>query len=150
MATPTFIFPNFPRIKQGSFFTKNDYNSPVPIEEKEEIKGKRKKFPKKNKIHKKQFGSIRLPKNTRGWKMSTNYDQLIERGDKMLFVKNGRYLAPSQENLKKWGLTTIRDDKFFIYTCKCRCKCEFIVQWVDDLDEYNLFMEKLNQLCTRK
>jgi hypothetical protein len=145
MATFTYVFPNFPRIYQGSFFTVNDYNSPVPIVEKEKIKEKR-----KNQIHKRQVGSIKFPNTTRGWKISTNRNQEIERGDKRFFVRNARYLSPSSDNLKKWKLTTIRDDKFFIYTCKCKCKCEFIVQWVDDLDEYNLFMEKLNELCTRK
>jgi hypothetical protein len=136
------------KIVNGSFFSSENYYNPVF--EKKKVK----KTPKKTKKNPniscfKNFGPRKYPPHTGGWRKCSNHMQSIRVGGKHVMFENAQFLTPSGANLRKWCLKSMRSDKYFIYINE-KNNYRFIVQWIDDLDEYNFFVNKLNEMCRRK
>lgn len=114
---------------------KQDYQKPVVYEKKKRTK-------KSKNTVKMVKGSTpeNFPENTSGFRYLTKYKKtVVYSPTKSLIYDRVKFLTPSKKNLENWKLTTLRNDKFFLY------EGLFAVQYVDDKEEYFKYMEILDR-----
>ena len=123
------------------------FNTP-PLEEKhpvvlQPVSNKKKQRTKKSKNTVKMVkGSTpeNFPENTSGFRYLKKYKKIVVYSPtKSLIYDRIKFLTPSKKNLENWKLTTLRNDKFFLY------EGLFAVQYVDDKEEYFKYMEILDR-----